>query len=288
MRGSGEQAEQQISLEPGAALKVEAADHPDAAALSGVLHGQPDQRWTGIRVRDDEPAAHLDLWPLATMTAQGHGEGASFSACCRSPRTPAAAGSPTRPCAGREPGCTTAAPLPGSPPGRPTTAPGNAESTPRARCSRARRDRAHLPRRMGRQPPRRSGHHRHPRARRTRNCIRACGSGQLLAHTFALSPGSLRGRAPSGGNRPACPAARLAGEIADNADAPLRAAGACNLTALIASDCAMPDLARALCWTQFDALPGGATRALRREHHEADPPAAGEWLDPARRRLRLS
>ena len=77
MRGSGEQAEQQISLEAGAALKVEAADHPDAAALSGVLHGQPDQRWTGIRVRDDEPAAHLDLW-LLTMTAQGHGEGASF------------------------------------------------------------------------------------------------------------------------------------------------------------------------------------------------------------------
>ena len=46
--------------------------------------------------------------------------------------------------------------------------------------------------------------------------------------------------------------ARLADEVADDADAPLRAAGACNLAALIASDCAMPDLARALCWTQFD------------------------------------
>jgi protein-L-isoaspartate(D-aspartate) O-methyltransferase len=77
MRGSGEQAEQQIRLEAGAALKVDAADQPDAAALSGVLHGQPDQRWTGIRVRDDEPAAHLDLW-LLTMLAQGHGEGACF------------------------------------------------------------------------------------------------------------------------------------------------------------------------------------------------------------------
>jgi hypothetical protein len=37
------------------------------------------------------------------------------------------------------------------------------------------------------------------------------------------------------------------------ADAPLRAAEACNLAALIASDCAMPDLARDLCWQQFDA-----------------------------------
>ncbi len=77
MRGSGEQAEQQIRLEAGAALKVDAADHPDPAALSGVLHRQPGQRWTGIRVRDDEPAAHLDLW-LLTMIAQGHGEGACF------------------------------------------------------------------------------------------------------------------------------------------------------------------------------------------------------------------
>jgi hypothetical protein len=47
--------------------------------------------------------------------------------------------------------------------------------------------------------------------------------------------------------------ARLADEVADDADAPLRAAGACNLAALIASDCAMPDLAQALCWAQFDA-----------------------------------
>jgi hypothetical protein len=47
--------------------------------------------------------------------------------------------------------------------------------------------------------------------------------------------------------------ARLAGQVADDADAPLRAAGACNLAALIASACAMPDLARVLCWAQFDA-----------------------------------
>jgi protein-L-isoaspartate(D-aspartate) O-methyltransferase len=77
MRGSGEQAEQQIRLDAGAALKVDAADRPDAAALSGVLRSQPDQRWTGICVRDDEPAAHLDLW-LLTMLAQHHEAGACF------------------------------------------------------------------------------------------------------------------------------------------------------------------------------------------------------------------
>jgi hypothetical protein len=49
-------------------------------------------------------------------------------------------------------------------------------------------------------------------------------------------------------------AARLAGQAQTaGADAPLRAAEACNLAALIASDCAMPDLARDLCWQQFDA-----------------------------------
>jgi protein-L-isoaspartate(D-aspartate) O-methyltransferase len=77
MRGSGEQAEQQIRLDAGAALKVDAADRPDAAALSGVLRNQPDQRWTGICVRDDEPAAHLDLW-LLTMLTQHHEVGACF------------------------------------------------------------------------------------------------------------------------------------------------------------------------------------------------------------------
>ena len=34
MRGSAEHAEQQIRLDAGAALKVDAADHPDAAALN--------------------------------------------------------------------------------------------------------------------------------------------------------------------------------------------------------------------------------------------------------------
>jgi protein-L-isoaspartate(D-aspartate) O-methyltransferase len=78
MRGSSEQAEQQIRLDAGAVLKVDAADLPDAAALSRVLDSPPGRHWTGIRVRHDEPAAHLDLW-LYSMLCLGHGAGASFS-----------------------------------------------------------------------------------------------------------------------------------------------------------------------------------------------------------------
>lgn len=49
-------------------------------------------------------------------------------------------------------------------------------------------------------------------------------------------------------------ATRLASHAqASDPGATLRAAEACNLAALIASDCAMPDLARDLCWQHFDA-----------------------------------
>lgn len=78
MRGSSEQAGQQIRLHDGAMLKADAADLPDTAALSGVLASTPDRHWTGIRVRHDEPAGHLDLW-LLTMLRRGHGADASFS-----------------------------------------------------------------------------------------------------------------------------------------------------------------------------------------------------------------
>jgi hypothetical protein len=84
-----------------------------------------------------------------------------------------------------------------------------------------------------------------------------------LAAGYRYAPGGLAARRFPLAPRPKPPCrplterlarvARLADEVADDADAPLRAAGACNLAALIASDCAMPDLARVLCWTQFDA-----------------------------------
>jgi hypothetical protein len=76
--------------------------------------------------------------------------------------------------------------------------------------------------------------------------------GGLAARRFPLTP---RPKPPC---RPLSQrlerAARLAAEAETGGDdALLHAAGACNLAALIASDCAMPALARDLCWQQFNA-----------------------------------
>jgi protein-L-isoaspartate(D-aspartate) O-methyltransferase len=73
MRGIAEHAEQRIQLDSDAVLKVDAADQPDAPALAQALRCPPVTHWTGIPVRHDEPAEHLDLW-LATAAEQ-----ASFS-----------------------------------------------------------------------------------------------------------------------------------------------------------------------------------------------------------------
>jgi hypothetical protein len=84
-----------------------------------------------------------------------------------------------------------------------------------------------------------------------------------LAAGYRYAPGGLAARRFPLAPRPKPPCRplterlarveRLAGQVTDDADAPMRAAGACNLAALIASDCAMPELARVLCWAQFDA-----------------------------------
>jgi protein-L-isoaspartate(D-aspartate) O-methyltransferase len=68
MRGSTRQDEQHIRLDAGAVLKADPADLPDTAALSHALSEPAHQRWTGIRVRHDEPAEHLDLWLAITLT----------------------------------------------------------------------------------------------------------------------------------------------------------------------------------------------------------------------------
>jgi protein-L-isoaspartate(D-aspartate) O-methyltransferase len=78
MRGSAEQADQQIRLDAGSVLKVDAADLPDTAALTLAFSGLQAEHWTGVRVRRDEPAGHLDLW-LLTMLSRGQGADASFS-----------------------------------------------------------------------------------------------------------------------------------------------------------------------------------------------------------------
>jgi len=75
--------------------------------------------------------------------------------------------------------------------------------------------------------------------------------GTLAARRFPLTPRP----------KPACRplsqridrVIRLAGQASQaTSDTPLRAAEACNLAALIASDCAMPAFARDLCWHQFE------------------------------------
>lgn len=65
LRGVAEMGEIHVRLTNDAILKVDADDHPDHSALSQVLTHPALLQWTGIQVRHDEQAAHLDLY-LAT------------------------------------------------------------------------------------------------------------------------------------------------------------------------------------------------------------------------------
>ncbi|MGW7351337.1 methyltransferase, FxLD system [Streptomyces sp. NPDC054784] len=66
LRGAAERGEIHVRLADDAILKVDADDQPDRAALAGGLTHPARRRRTGVRVRHDEQAAHLDLW-LATV-----------------------------------------------------------------------------------------------------------------------------------------------------------------------------------------------------------------------------
>jgi protein-L-isoaspartate(D-aspartate) O-methyltransferase len=72
MRGVAEHHEHHVRLADDVAIKVDAGDLPDDAALSVALSHPPQSQWTGIQVRRDEPAEHLDLW-LATTAALSFG-----------------------------------------------------------------------------------------------------------------------------------------------------------------------------------------------------------------------
>jgi protein-L-isoaspartate(D-aspartate) O-methyltransferase len=71
MRGASEMGERHVRLADEIVLKVDADDLPDEPALAQALNYPAHKRWTGIEVRHDEPAAHLDLW-LATITSDLH------------------------------------------------------------------------------------------------------------------------------------------------------------------------------------------------------------------------
>lgn len=66
MRGASEMGERHVRLADEVILKIDADDLPDEAPLAQSLAHPAHQQWTGIEVRHDEPAAHLDLW-LATI-----------------------------------------------------------------------------------------------------------------------------------------------------------------------------------------------------------------------------
>lgn len=66
MRGTTEHDEAFVHLTDDVVLHVDANDVPDQAALSRALTYPAHTQWTGIEIRDDEPAEHLDLWLLTT------------------------------------------------------------------------------------------------------------------------------------------------------------------------------------------------------------------------------
>ncbi|MGH3868018.1 MAG: methyltransferase, FxLD system [Pseudonocardiaceae bacterium] len=72
LRGAAEMSEHHVRLADDVILNLDADDLPDEAALAQVLTHPSYERWTGVQVRHDEPAEHLDLW-LATTNS-----GASF------------------------------------------------------------------------------------------------------------------------------------------------------------------------------------------------------------------
>lgn len=72
LRGVAEHPDHRVRLAEDIVLNLDAADRPDHAALAYALTHPAQQHWTGIPVRHDEPAEHLDLW-LATTTTRNFG-----------------------------------------------------------------------------------------------------------------------------------------------------------------------------------------------------------------------
>jgi protein-L-isoaspartate(D-aspartate) O-methyltransferase len=71
LRGAAEHAEHHVRLADDVVLKLDAADLPDYAALAHTLTHPAQHHWTGIHVRHDEPAEHLDLWLATTASSFG-------------------------------------------------------------------------------------------------------------------------------------------------------------------------------------------------------------------------
>ncbi len=68
IRGADAHDDRVLELGPEAVLKLDARDPHDATALSRALTHPARERWSGIRVHDEQPVEHLDLW-LAMNTS---------------------------------------------------------------------------------------------------------------------------------------------------------------------------------------------------------------------------
>ncbi len=73
MRGAAEQAEHFVRLDDDVVLNLDTADLPDEAALARALTYPAHEHWTGVRVHDEEPAEHLDLWLTTTDSLSSFG-----------------------------------------------------------------------------------------------------------------------------------------------------------------------------------------------------------------------
>lgn len=69
MRGAHAHPENAVRLAEEVVIAVDTADDPDIDALSDALRHPARSHWTGVHVRHDEPAEHLDLWLATTASA---------------------------------------------------------------------------------------------------------------------------------------------------------------------------------------------------------------------------
>lgn len=68
MRGAAAMSEPHVRLADDVILTLDADDLPDEPALAQALTHPAYDHWTGVQVRHEEPAEHLDLW-LATTNS---------------------------------------------------------------------------------------------------------------------------------------------------------------------------------------------------------------------------
>ncbi len=80
LRGAAETSERHVRLAADVILNLDADDLPDDTALAQALTHPSSEHWTGVQVRHDEPAEHLDLWLATTNSGARFGRLSAGSA----------------------------------------------------------------------------------------------------------------------------------------------------------------------------------------------------------------